>query len=249
MHNTIFALFCIVSVGMNAFAVPVAHARGARRPAMRISRSLKDSAIPQTAAFELETFSKTKEGLVPRDYLSDLIWYLLGLTVGAFLDFVYNNLGLITDMINNGQTRLLQAMTGVDPATKEELRQIIEISLEEARDIVADIIEKLQRVLPSLTAESKSVNSDPNDIIRIILGMTLEEFLTLIKDTLERSDSVMVSTTSSLREIAARVSPAIAEMLRTTTAEMERARDAIRPVLTNIYTVLPGTPVVLAEAA
>lgn len=39
MRNTFFALFCIMSVGMNAFAVPVAHARGARRPAMRISRN------------------------------------------------------------------------------------------------------------------------------------------------------------------------------------------------------------------
>jgi len=239
--NTFFALFCVVSVGMNAFVagVPVAQPRARR---MRISRSLNDKAIPHAADFALETFSKTKEGQAPRDYISDLIWYLLGLTVGAFLGFVNNNMQEIKVRIDNGQTRLTQAMTGVDPATKEELRNIVENALGEALDIVEDVIDKLGRVLPSITSENdgSAISMDPSDIIYIILGMSLEEFLFLIRNILERSDFLLNGTINSLTQIAGRVSPTIAEMLRTTSTEMDRARSFIRPILTNIYQVLPA---------
>lgn len=239
-RNTFFALFCIVSVGMNAFVAGVPVAQRARP--MRISRSLNGKTIPHTAAFELETFSKTKEGQGPRDYISDLIWYLLGLTVGAFLGVVDNNLKEIKVRINSGQTRLTQAMTGVDSATKEELRNIVENGLGEALAIVDDIIRKIGQVLPSITSESdvNAINMDPSDIIYMILGMSLGDFLSLIKNILERSDALFVSTINSLTQIAGRVSPTIAEMLTTTSTEMDRARGFIRPILTNINQVLPA---------
>lgn len=79
-------------------------------------------------------------------------------------------------MINNGEAQLEQAMTGVDPATREELRLIVDNSLEEARDIVADIIDKLRRVCILFN----------NDIENIIQTITLPRSCLAYPQTLSR---------------------------------------------------------------
>jgi len=235
-----FALFCVISVGMNAFVagVPVRPRPRLSLEAMKLHASGSHKNVNPNA-LEFETFSRTKEGGA-RDYISDLIWYLLGLTVGAFFSVINYNLLPISNTVNTSKLQLENAMQNVDEAIKQDLRVITEGALIEAKNIIDILVGKFGRVLPSLSSVGGIIFTDPNDIIYALLGISLEDFLKEITSILQRTDTLLDNTIRSLLSIAGRVNPSVAETLRSSATDMGRARDAIRPLLNQLWQVLPS---------
>lgn len=120
----------------------------------------------------MEPFQITNEEIAPRDYFADLIWYLLGLTVGAFLEFINYSLMQTKNTINAGKTRIEDAMDDVDAGVKAELANIVDNALKQAVDLIGELIYKLGRVLPSLTSTPMAhapTRVDPNDSTELVL--------------------------------------------------------------------------------
>lgn len=120
----------------------------------------------QQNLFELETLGEPKEAIAPLDYFADLIWYILGLTVGAFFNLINYNLLQTTNTINNGKARLEDTLPDVDADVRTELQQISDNALSGAVSLIGELLYKLGRVLPSLTSTVSITlpgRMDPND--------------------------------------------------------------------------------------
>jgi len=234
-NPVLFALFCIINVGMSALIPPVV-------PGLRRHRLADGSGQEETI---VQGLPKSADFASPQDYISDLIWYLLQLTVGAFLTIVRATVIQVTQYILNGQNRLEDVLSQMDETTRAELQAILQNNMVRVAEISGPIVANLSAVLPSLSLaqgeeQSDPSTADPADIIRAILGITLEQLLREIRVILQSCDALLIQTIRGLTNIASRVDPNIAQILQTTSTEMNRARDLIRPVINNLVQIVPN---------
>jgi hypothetical protein len=249
MNRTLFALFCVVSVGFNAVVLAVPVRGGLIRP-----RPLPSGLPPQHKDYGTEVTNQLLEALRDlqmqqhsnfnaeiRDALTDLIWYLLQLTVGAFLTTVDMKAQDVTNKIELSMYELLDVVKDSDAATKEEVRAIVDNALASAVESMKPILEMLDLVLPSITKYPIFfyAPSDVSDVIEALIGKTLEEFLKLITNVFEQIDNILSETIDALAELGEKKPELRAELQTVSDAFFGAGRNVIRYVLSEyLYKVL-----------
>jgi len=184
-----------------------------------------------------------------RDGMSDIIWALLNLTVGLFLQGIHNNLDLLQGKITEAQGKIGEGIDNADPTTEAQLRTLNATYNMISTQLIRPLQEDLNRVIPSLTSSADAAAKvglmpyDASDIIEAIIGMTLAEFVEKIYCVMSTSDENMYNNIVSLEAAIGRVTdPTLKNILIWLVNKLTESRRGIQPHLTNLRNILGAAP-------
>jgi len=231
----LFATFCVLLLTLNSCFVA-----GGRLAQRHVRRTRGAEAISN------ESFdSNPKVPIDGKDGMSDIIWFLLGLTTGVFLQIISYNLDILHGKIVESQEKIGEGIGSADPATETQLRALNDTFNTIKFQLIQPLQNDLLRVLPSLTrtdAEDRAaavMPRDANDIIESLLGMTLAEFIETIYSVVSTSDENLYTYVVSLGETAGRVTdPALKNILTWLINKLTESRRGLQPHLTNLRRIL-----------
>jgi len=245
----LFATFCVLLLTLNSCFVSggLLEQRFARRT--RGAKGIPNEFPGQQQGIGNNPKGPGKWGGGVRDGMSDIIWFLLGVTTGVFLEIISYNLHLVEGRMEESQAKIQEGIGNGDPAIDTQLRALNET----IQSIITQHIKPLQRdldlVLPSLTrqeavaAKAGVMPLDANDIIEALLGMTLAEFIQKIYGVVSTSDENLNTYIISLGEAAERVTdPDLRNILVWLVNKLTESRRGLQPHLTNLRRILGEEP-------
>jgi len=178
-------------------------------------------------------------GIYPKDWLTDVISQLLGISVSDLLKLINSTLIGMENLVEEAVDVLQKIMSSVNPEAQAELQEIINVALAEVLELIQPILDQMGQVIPVITKEVQTRDLI-SDIILAILGITLEELLTRVTEALADLNIILNQTLETLSEVAGKVNESSSKEIEAVSDNMvEDARQLLSPLLNMLRQIFP----------